>query len=80
MVTSYRVNGDSFIPDEPKVWSERPLLDLGELNCCDIAPDGRRIAVVLHADGTAEQKPPANLTILLNFFDELRRRVPAGAD
>ncbi len=43
----------------------------------DLAPDGKRFAVILYADGTAE--PVTQLTVLLNFFDELRRRVPTGA-
>jgi Tol biopolymer transport system component/DNA-binding winged helix-turn-helix (wHTH) protein len=80
MVTSYNTVGDTFIPGEPRVWSERPLLDLGELSCCDIAPDGKRFAVVLNADGTSEYKPASSLTFLLNFFDELRRRVPVGGN
>jgi hypothetical protein len=42
----------------------------------DLAPDGKRFAVILNADGTAEQKPILHVTFLLNFFDELRRRVP----
>ena len=80
MVTSYNTVGDTFIPGEPRVWSERPLLDLGELRCCDIAPDGKRFAVVLYADGTSEDKPSSSLTFLLNFFDELRRRVPVSGN
>ena len=76
MVTTYKVIGDSFVPGEPTVWSEKPVLDLGELYSYDVAPDGKRLAAVLYADGTAEQKPATNLTFLLNFFDELRRRVP----
>ena len=40
------------------------------------ATDGKRFAVVLYADGTAEQKPVTNITLLLNFFDELQRRAP----
>ena len=75
MAVSYRVVGDSFVPGEPSVWSEKPLLDFGELYSYDVAPDGR-VAVVLYPDGTAEPKPAASLTILLNFFDELKRRVP----
>ena len=42
----------------------------------DLAPDGKRFVVILYADGTAE--PMTQLTVLLHFFDELRRRVPAG--
>jgi hypothetical protein len=77
MVTSYRVTGDAFAAAKPQVWSEKGLLDLGVLHSYDIAPDGKRFAVVLYADGTAEQKPITNLTFLQNFFDELRRRVAA---
>jgi hypothetical protein len=44
----------------------------------DAAPDGKRLAVVLHADGTVEEKPVTQVIFLLNFFDYLRRRVPLG--
>ena len=44
----------------------------------ELAPDGKRFAVVLYQDGTAEQKPVTQVTVLLNFFDELRRKVPAA--
>ena len=76
MVTKYKVAGDTFVPGEPELWSDKQLLDLGELNTYDAAPDGMRLAVVLYADGTADRKAPTGLTVLLNFFDELRRRVP----
>jgi Tol biopolymer transport system component/DNA-binding winged helix-turn-helix (wHTH) protein len=76
MVVSYKVMGDSFVPGKPTLWSEKRVLDLGELYSYDVAPDGKRVAVVLFTDGTAEQKPANSLTFLLNFFDELQRRVP----
>lgn len=42
----------------------------------DIAPDGKRLAViVLDEEG---KKLPTHLTFLLKFFDEVRRKVPAG--
>jgi hypothetical protein len=55
------------------------MLDLGSppISPYDVAPDGKRFAVVLNADGTAEPKPITRLAFLVNFFDELRRRVPA---
>jgi len=61
---------------------ERYLLDLGSppVLTYDVAPDGKHFAVVLYADGTAEEKPITHVTFLLNFFDELRRRVPLGKD
>ena len=67
------------VPGEPTVWSEKPVLDLGELYSYDVAPDGR-VAVILYPEGTADEKPATTLTILLNFFDELKRRVPLSRD
>jgi len=78
MVAGYSVRGDALVFDKPRVWSQRPMLDLGSppVSTYDLAPDGQRFAVVLNADGTADPKPVTHLTFLLNFFDELRRRVP----
>ena len=39
----------------------------------DLAPDGKRFAVVVPT-GEDEQRP--NVTFLFHFFDELKRRVP----
>jgi serine/threonine-protein kinase len=78
MVVSYKIMGDSFVPGEPRVWCERPVVDLGELYSYDVAPDGKRVAVVLYPDGTAQHRPATSLTFLLNFFDELRRLVPSN--
>jgi Tol biopolymer transport system component/DNA-binding winged helix-turn-helix (wHTH) protein len=77
MVTSYKETADTFSAEKPRVWSEKRLLDMGVAYPYDLAPDGKRFAAILYADGTSEQKPVTNLTFLLNFFDELRRRVPA---
>ncbi len=46
----------------------------------DLAPDGKRFAVVLHSDSAEEHgmKPTDSVLVLLNFFDELRQKVPAG--
>jgi hypothetical protein len=71
------VNGDSFLPGKPQVWSEQRVVE-APVPMYDLAPDGKRFAGVLYADGTTGQKPFTHLTVLLNFFDELKRRVPAG--
>ena len=77
-VAGYTVKSDSFIAQTPHVWSQKSTMPprLGSLY--DLAPDGKRLAVALYADGTAEPKPITRVTVLLNFFDELKRRVPAG--
>jgi hypothetical protein len=41
-------------------------------------PGAGRFAVFPRPDATGEQKGSVHVTVLLNFFDELRRRVPAG--
>ena len=80
MVAGYTTRGDALVFDTPQVWSPHLLLDLGSppVRAYDLAPDGKGFAVVLNVDGTAEPKPITHLTFLVNFFDELRRRVPAA--
>ena len=76
MVVKYTITGDSFtLDEEPHPWSPAQILRDGVRSTFDIASDGTRAAVL--------PKPPAesdveNLraTFLLNFFDEVRRRLP----
>jgi Tol biopolymer transport system component len=77
MAASYAARGDSFMSGKPRLWSETRLVDLGTSSNYDLSPDGKRLAVML-ADDASRQKEPTHLTFLLNFFDELRRRAPAG--
>jgi Tol biopolymer transport system component len=70
MVTDFVVRGRSFVASQPRVWSTQPLLTTGFTNL-DLAPDGR-FAVVPDPNTLAKVR----MTVLLNFFDELRRRVP----
>jgi serine/threonine-protein kinase len=73
MAVSYSVNGDSFAPEKPRVWIDK----LGGA-FWDLAPDGKRVAVVTPVAAAPEApKPDHEVVLLLNFFDELRKRVPA---
>jgi Tol biopolymer transport system component/predicted Ser/Thr protein kinase len=80
MAAGYTATGDSFLAGKPRLWSEKPVLVLGSppTYMYDVGPDGKRFAVVLYPDGTTDEKPITHVTFLLNFFDELRRRVPAA--
>jgi Tol biopolymer transport system component len=78
MAVSYTTQGDSFAASKPRVWSETRLLNVLGIPVYDLAPDGKRIAAILASDEAGGEKPPTHLTFLLNFFDELRRRAPAG--
>jgi eukaryotic-like serine/threonine-protein kinase len=70
MAVSYSVNGDSFVAEKPRVWIDK----LGG-TAWDLPPDGKRVAVVEPATSTEAPKPDHEVVLLLNFFDELRRRV-----
>ena len=75
MVASYTAPGDRFSIAKPSLWSDRPLPRLPTQGH-DLAPDGKHAVAILEAAATGESE---TITVLLNFFDELRRRVPGGA-
>jgi serine/threonine-protein kinase len=78
MVVGYMVKGDSFVPDKPRLWSEKRLANIGATGNRNysVAPDGKRIVALMPAE-TAEARNAENHVIfLLNFFDYLRQRVP----
>ena len=77
MAASYSAKSDSFAAGKPRVWTETRLRNIAFCPNYDLAPDGKRLAAVL-ADDASRQKELTHLTFLLNFFDELRRRAPAG--
>jgi eukaryotic-like serine/threonine-protein kinase len=76
MVATYAVKEDSFIAEKPQVWSERRI---GAGPSYDISTDGKRFAVIMPVEPENVQQPQNHITFLMNFSDELRRRVPAGS-
>jgi serine/threonine-protein kinase len=74
MVVDYTVNGNSFAYGKPKLWSDVQLFYPGSLNL-DLAPDGKRF-IVLTAPETGGGKSAVHVTMLQNFLDELKRRIP----
>jgi hypothetical protein len=79
MVADYTVNGDSFVAGKARAWSQKSLVTRA-FGGYDLTPDGKRFVVLQYPSGTAGQDrtPTDSVTVLLNFFDELKRRVPAG--
>jgi serine/threonine-protein kinase len=75
MVLDYRVDGNTFIPGKPRLWSDKQLSFTGTSNL-DIAPDGRRFLVFALPETPPGQKVSVHVTMLLNFFDEVKRRIP----
>jgi serine/threonine-protein kinase len=80
MVAGYTVTGESFDAHKPRLWSAMRLAQVGTAGLTanfDLAPDGKRIVAVMEAGTPGTPPAPRQVTFLLNFFDELRRRVPA---
>jgi eukaryotic-like serine/threonine-protein kinase len=76
MVAGYRAEGDSFVPDKPRLWSPTPIRETGLVMNLDVAPDGKRAVVFPAAATGAEEKGSLRVNFLLNYFDEMRRRFP----
>ena len=76
MVAPYKVEGDSFAAEKPRLWSAKRLANVGLWRNYDLAADGKRIAALMPAE-SSEGQQAHHVIFLLNFFDELRRRVPA---
>ena len=77
MVSTYTVEGDSFVAGRPRLWSNTRLFNVGLTQNFDLAPDGKRFAVLMSADGPELRR--TQHTLLLNFFEEVRRRVGGRA-
>jgi Tol biopolymer transport system component len=79
MATGYTVKGDTFVPEKPRVWIAK-LEAAANANGAswDLAANGKRVAVVTPVESGEVPKQEHEIVFLLNFFDELRRRVPLG--
>ncbi|MEO8370647.1 MAG: hypothetical protein ABI806_15800 [Candidatus Solibacter sp.] len=76
MSVAYTARGDSFEPAKPRLWTEqRSIIGSNQgWPTFDLAPDGKRLAAFLR-DTPDDQKPLTHVTFLVNFGDELMRRV-----
>jgi serine/threonine-protein kinase len=75
MVVDYTVNGDSFVHGNPRPWFDQKIFNPGAIDL-DLAPNGKRFAVPVLPEKARPASGSVHVTFLLNFFDELRRRVP----
>jgi len=78
MATDYEGKDESFVAGKPRLWSNQQLNDLNLILNYDLAPDGKRFAIIPQLNAAAETKGNVRMAFLLNFFDELRRRASTG--
>ena len=77
MVSDYTGKGDSFTYSKPRLWADKRFFRPGPVRFFDIAPDGKRLAVFPRPE-SEEKQGNVHVTFLLNFFDEVARKVPVG--
>jgi serine/threonine-protein kinase len=75
MVVDYRVESGAFIPGKPRLWSDKRISYTGPPHL-DLAPDGKRFVVLMTPESAPGERNPVHITMLLNFFDEVKRRIP----
>src|SRR5579871_6738527 len=76
MVTEYIAQGDSFTYTKPRLWSDKQINSSGGNRFYDLHPDGKRFAIFPNLETADEKQGNLHATFLLNFADEVRRRVP----
>ena len=79
MAVDVAVRDSAFVSGTPRVWANLTLRQPFSILSFDVHPDGKRVA--MFPAETADAVPESgsiHVTVLLNFFDELRRRVPVG--
>jgi serine/threonine-protein kinase len=79
MVANYAVKGDSFIPQRPRQWYGKRIANIGNAKNLDLALDGKRFVVLMPAEAAEERERQSHVTLVMNFFDEVRRRVAGQA-
>jgi Tol biopolymer transport system component len=79
MVASYSVKGDTFLAGRPRVWLDKQLANVGLGGNFDLAPDGKRFVALMPAEGAGQRETQNHVTLVVNFLDEVRRRLaPQG--
>ncbi|HKE28904.1 MAG TPA: protein kinase [Bryobacteraceae bacterium] len=83
MVVDYTVEGDSFHGLKPRPWTDKQIGSILSISAFglgrppfDLTPDGRRIIAWAPQEQPREANANLHVTMLLNWFDELRRRLP----
>jgi serine/threonine-protein kinase len=75
MVVSYTTQENTFSPGRPQPWSPTPVRRTGTLQNFDVSSDGKRV-VAFPQSPESESDSSVPVAFLLNFFDDVRRRIP----
>jgi Tol biopolymer transport system component len=71
LAVSYTVQDNTFVPDKPRVWISK----VGGTQW-DLAPDGKRVAMITPVGSGESPAQDHTVVFLLNFLDYLKQQVP----
>src|SRR5262249_46397863 len=72
MVVPYTTKDALFAPEKPHLWSDRQMMRTTAGKTYDLAPDGKRFAII-ELPVNMKQRPDTHVNLLLNYSEELRR-------
>ncbi|MEE8257501.1 MAG: protein kinase, partial [Acidobacteriota bacterium] len=79
MVVSYSAEGDAFRAGTPRLLFEGEFAQWGPYNLpYDVTADGKRFVMLQRVGASEGEADRTHLTFILNWFDEVRRRVASA--
>jgi hypothetical protein len=75
MVVPYTVRNGAFVSGKPREWTRVRLADTGVISNFDVHADGTRVLGLLPVDRDEDRRTRNQVTIVLNFDEEVSRRV-----
>jgi serine/threonine-protein kinase len=76
------VEGGVFHAMKPRAWADKQIWQPADTSMpfqpFDLAPDGKRIIAFATDEGPKGAKVNLHVTMLVNWFDEVRRRLPVS--
>jgi serine/threonine-protein kinase len=73
---AYRAQGKAFEAAKPVQWSPAAVAAFSSYSPYDVARDGKRFLIYPTASRANGDVGTVRVTVILNFFDELKRRLP----
>jgi eukaryotic-like serine/threonine-protein kinase len=78
MAAAYEIKNGEFVIRSVRRWSPIRLADTGVLSNLDLGPDGKRMVGLFPAANPEDQDSENHVTFMLNFADEVDRRLASA--
>jgi Tol biopolymer transport system component len=77
MVAGYSIQGHTFVPERPRLWSAKHLANVGLSTNLDLAPNGKRFVVLMPAERPESPDSQGHVSVVVNFPNEVQSRIAA---